>query len=49
MGVLGNKKITELSKSELKHLQNEFGNLSKEQLQSLLDRRNELMRLSSGK
>ena len=49
MGVLGNKKITELSKSELKHLQNEFGNLSKEDLQSLLDRRNELMRLSSGK
>jgi len=33
----------------LKHLQNEFGNLSKEDLQSLLDRRNELMRLSSGK
>jgi len=49
MGVLGDKKITELSKSELKHLQSEFGNLSKEQLQSLLDRRNELMRLSSGK
>jgi hypothetical protein len=49
MGVLGDKKITELSKSELKHLQGEFGNLSKEKLQDLLDKRNELIRLSTGK
>jgi pheromone shutdown protein TraB len=50
LGVIGTTKTKDLSKQQLQHLMSsKFGSMSPEQLQDLVDQRDQLIRLSQGK
>jgi len=46
MGVIGNKPLNELTKSEIAHLQKEFSGMSKEKFNALMEKRQKLIDLS---